>query len=310
MINHYISKDKYEHSTSITMKGLVVGIVSCDAGGAEILSSWILRYEGDFLVALDGPAKNIFKRKVKNLSFATIEKIVERCDWILTGTGGSNYEKKAIYQAKKKRKRVVSFLDHWTSYRERFILNGTLVVPDEIWVGDVDALRIAQQRVPEVKSYMVGNPYFNDITKSSNDSKNNKNELIKILYLSSNFDDCCEVSEGVLSDFQMLSYTLDLLPKIFKRNEVDSVVIRPHPSERRDKYKDYLFNEHELCNDQNDNLIDSIEEYTHIVGPNSMALVVGKLRGKFTINVVLEGLYDELIPDKYIDHVIKISATL
>ena len=32
-----------------------------------------------------------------------------------------------------------AFLDHWTNYRERFLLDGSPVLPDELWVGDEHA---------------------------------------------------------------------------------------------------------------------------------------------------------------------------
>ena len=45
----------------------MLGIFSCDPGGAEILSSWLLNYKGKYKVCLKGPAINIFKKKIKGL---------------------------------------------------------------------------------------------------------------------------------------------------------------------------------------------------------------------------------------------------
>jgi hypothetical protein len=61
-----------------------------------------------------------------------------------------------------------------------------------------------------------------------------------------------------------------------------------------------------LC-DSESSLVDSIRRHEYIVGTNSMALVVGKILGKTTINVIIEdGLMT--LPDKYIDHAITLNV--
>src|SRR5262245_30427596 len=116
-------------------------IVSHDAGGAEILSSWCRRevgHEYDFLI--EGPAKNIFLRKC-----SVQPNISPRppYDLVLTGTSwASDLEKRYILWAKKQAIRVASFLDHWTQYEERFSIGSIDTFPDEIWVGDAHAFRL------------------------------------------------------------------------------------------------------------------------------------------------------------------------
>ena len=48
-----------------------VAIVASDAGGAEILSSWVLRNNYDYIFVLKGPAKSIFSRKIPNIETVT-----------------------------------------------------------------------------------------------------------------------------------------------------------------------------------------------------------------------------------------------
>ncbi len=40
----------------------MIAVVSHDAGGAEILSSWLLRNQEPYCLVLDGPAVAIFQR--------------------------------------------------------------------------------------------------------------------------------------------------------------------------------------------------------------------------------------------------------
>ena len=42
-----------------------IGIVAHDAGGAEIISSWIRRNHRDHVAVLGGPAENIFHKKTQ-----------------------------------------------------------------------------------------------------------------------------------------------------------------------------------------------------------------------------------------------------
>jgi hypothetical protein len=42
----------------------MIAVVSHDAGGAEILSSWLRRCAEPYCVVLDGPAQVIFQRKL------------------------------------------------------------------------------------------------------------------------------------------------------------------------------------------------------------------------------------------------------
>lgn len=142
----------------------MITVVAHDAGGAEILSSWILRTKESFCLVLAGPAIEIFSRKLGNFKNYKLMDALNVSDWVLTGTSWqSNLEKNAIIESKLLKKKVVSFLDHWVNYKERFFLNDQNVLPDEIWVGDVEAFRIANENFPNSKVLLQENPYFLDI---------------------------------------------------------------------------------------------------------------------------------------------------
>ena len=54
-------------------------------------------------------------------------------------------------------------MDHWVNYLERFELNGNTILPDEIWVGDKDAERIANKTFNKTPVIFYPNPYFEDL---------------------------------------------------------------------------------------------------------------------------------------------------
>ena len=138
-----------------------VAVVSHDAGGAEILSSYVVQQGLHCIYSLAGPALKIFERKLGPVNVMPLEESIRQSDWLLCGTSWhSDLEWQAIKMAREHGKRAVAFLDHWENYRERFIRGGAICLPDEIWVGDTQAETLAQRVLPEVKIRLVGNPYL------------------------------------------------------------------------------------------------------------------------------------------------------
>ena len=85
------------------------------------------------------------------------------------------------------------YLDHWVNYKQRFILNKKLILPNEIWVSDTLAYTIAKETFQnKLKIKKIKNYYFDKAKKyfklkkkktSNNNKKNN------ILYLCEPIDD-------------------------------------------------------------------------------------------------------------------------
>ena len=124
----------------------MIGVVSHDAGGAEIISSWLKNHNKEFISCLKGPALDIFSRKFKNLENLEIEQAVTNSDFLLCGSSWkSTIENKALTIAKSKNIKSAVYLDHWVNYEERFIYKEKFVFPDEIWVADKYALKIAKK---------------------------------------------------------------------------------------------------------------------------------------------------------------------
>jgi hypothetical protein len=83
-------------------------IVCHDAGGAEILSSFIARNQSYFKqveYALEGPAIKIFKKKIGDINIVNIEEAICRCDVVMSGTSWrSSLELQALKLSKKLKK--------------------------------------------------------------------------------------------------------------------------------------------------------------------------------------------------------------
>ena len=116
-------------------------IVSHDSGGAEVLSAWVKKNtENHYTFVLAGPAISIFSNRlgsIDNHPEEALENLVSGSDFVLTATSWlSDIERKAIRYSKKYNITSASYLDHWIHYKERFLTNGTMELPSEIWVGD------------------------------------------------------------------------------------------------------------------------------------------------------------------------------
>lgn len=82
-------------------------------------------------------------------------------DFIITGTSyTSTLELRTLREGKSKGIPSFSFVDHWTSIKERFMLDGELVSPDTVLLVDEKAKNLAlDQGFESSKLIVFGNPY-------------------------------------------------------------------------------------------------------------------------------------------------------
>jgi hypothetical protein len=136
-------------------------LVAChDAGGAEIVSAWLRRNRGehDATLLLDGPARAIFAAKLPHAPRTDELGGIECFDLVLCGSSGAaDLERRAVRAAREAGVRSVVWLDHWTNYAARFD-----ALPDEVWVTDEHAARLAAETLAGADIHVMGNPYLED----------------------------------------------------------------------------------------------------------------------------------------------------
>ena len=290
-------------------KQKLVGIVCHDAGGAEVVSSYVIRNNLTAGYYLQGPAISIFERKlgiIKNSE--SLFDLVKNSDWLLCGTSWqSNLEWSLIQEAKKQGKKVISFLDHWVNYQERFTRNNNKYLPDEIWVGDVYSEKIAKKHFPESTIKLVENPYLLDIKKHLLDFKESNSPQAKpnsVLYICDPIREYAYLQHG---DENYWGYTEESALQYFLSNtdhelfSNKNIVIRPHPSEHPDKYHwvhAYYGKQIEINNSKS--LIHHILNSQIVVGCESMAMVIALMAGKKVISSIPKGGKPCVLPHKEI----------
>jgi hypothetical protein len=269
-------------------KNKKICIVSNDAGGAEILRSLTSSFQGNFKFLLSGPALKIFSKKKK---FFDIKKTIKSCDVVFTGTSSkSDLEYNAIEYCNSIDKKVYSFLDHWVNYKKRFIRKNRVILPNKIILGDKFAMEIAKKLFKNI--FYFRNPYWKEIKKKI--KKKNYRALDTILFVSSNID---RLNNKKYNDKYILNKCLNYIDS---HKKIKKIIIRPHPSEQKTKYKNIISGKIKVEFDKNKTLIKSFNKAGMVCGHNSMAMVVGKICGLKSININLKRIRNT-IPLFYID---------
>jgi hypothetical protein len=287
----------------------MIALVCHDAGGAEILSSWLLRCTEPYCLVLDGPAVAIFRRKFDDLVLFTLSDAIAKSDWVLCGSSWeSNLERHAIAQARTLGKRTVVFLDHWVNFNERFLDRGEAIYPDELWVGDCEAEKIAQATFFGPKIVLTQNPYLDDLRLEFSKIKHSAGagQKFSVLYV------CEPIREHAFLRYgneRYWGYTEEDALMYFLENAdalgcvVDEINIRPHPSEDHHKYKWVLQKTSRAIRiGGNKTLLEEISEATVIVGCESMAMVVALLAGKRVVSSIPPAGGLCALPHREIEH--------
>ena len=142
-------------------------VVSHDAGGAEVLSSFInhMGISCDYLIA--GPALKIFRDKCKNVDSRICSSINLSYDLIFTSTSWqSELEYESLAFSKENNISSISLIDHWCNYKERFTRNKKTILPDFIFVSDKNAFNLASKTFPNSKIHQVENYFYLDLLDS------------------------------------------------------------------------------------------------------------------------------------------------
>lgn len=275
----------------------MLAVISHDAGGAEILSSYIRQQGLSCLYVLEGPAQKVFERKLGPVQSISLEAALNQASSVLCGTSWqSDLEFNAIKRAQALGKRVVVFLDHWVNYRERFTRGTEIHLPDEIWVGDSIAQDLVTELLPGTHSVLINNPYFEDLRQELSlltPSQKMDAEKLSVLYVCEPVSEHMKLQHG---NKRHLGYVEQEALKHFLAHAdtlgkpVGRIVIRPHPSENANKY-DWAHTQFDLplVRGGAQTLLQEIVNCDVVVGCESMAMVVGLLAGKRVVSSVPPG---------------------
>ena len=262
-------------------------VCSNDAGGAEVLSSFIAANGISAKFLLCGPAIEIFQRKLE-VSDRLLTELPPEYDLLLASTGWStDFEFNNMFEATNSGAQVIAALDHWFAYPERFERNGNVIGVTHLLVFDAEAKRKATSVFPNSKIYLEENFYLKDLVArhQSMATKDTKIEYDFLFLCEPKSLDLNPEKQNDYSDIDSLKYFLNFL---FSRNLTNArVLVRPHPSEELDKYvpeipADFI----NIIFDKKMGLDEAISISETVVGCNTMAMIVALEFGKNVYSVV------------------------
>ena len=226
---------------------------------------------------MSGPAKKIFKRKLKKIKILDIDSAEKISNKLICGTSGkSKIEVKAIEKFKKKNKKTTAIVEHWTNYKTRFLYNKNLILPDKIWVFD----RYSKEKIEKIfntKIILKKNYYFSEIKNQINKIKVNQisKKIINILYVSepiSEFTKKKIINYKHSREYETLKYFFNNIEYITKKKY--NIIFRSHPLEKSNKYKWLKTFIKNIKISKNRLLIQDVNKADIVVGRQTMALVV------------------------------------
>jgi len=255
-----------------------IGIVCHDAGGANQIFS-LVKDSGikDIAYFLDGPAKQLATHYFGGIILGeSLKSLISKVDILLTGTGWSTLEHEARILAGELNVRSVTVLDHWTNYDERFRRSGSLVLPDELWIVDDYARRLARQQFPHITIKNQKDCYSEQQIKRIRPLQRRDEE--QILYL---MEPARSTWGGEMpGEFQAFSYFFEQIDKL-NLGSHPNILIRPHPSDENGKY-DHLLkgNQYIQLEDTSLDVCDSISKVGRVAGCNTFPMTLALLAGR------------------------------
>jgi hypothetical protein len=271
-------------------------LVAChDAGGAEIVSSWLRRRPDADAVPclLKGPALRVFARKLgPDLRTVTALPPLDPIDLVLCGSSADDpLERRVVRAARAAGVRSAVWLDHWVNYAGRFVLDGELVLPDEVWVADEHAQRLAAETLPGVGLRLCGNPYLEDAAAEIHALEGSRGGGERILYVTQPTTVAARMATG-----DPLGWGYDerdaLAGYLEQIAGVEAVRIRLHPAETADKYAsvlDAFVDRLPLELSRGGSLVEDCAWADTVAGCDTMAMVVALAAGRRVVSVIPPG---------------------
>jgi hypothetical protein len=278
-----------------------IAVVSHDAGAANLILGWIKEHqEIKFKYSLSGPALKIFKDYDSSIMNNSLVDAMNGVSALISGTSSidSNLEHDSRNFAKKMGIYSIGVIDHWINYSQRFKRKNKYIYPDEIWVFDSYAFRIAEKLFSKIKIIQIPNYYLSQqlsLIHKLSSSKINKAKQ-HVLYLLEPINQKWGDSD-ISGEFQALDYFIKNRALIGLKN--DAVIkLRLHPSEKIDKYQAWCSTQKNstIELDVTSNLYELINWAEYVVGCSTAAMVLAVMANKKVISTLPPNSQDCHLP--------------
>lgn len=262
-----------------------LAIVAHDAGAANHIIAWFkyLAHQQtepinrSINVCAADPALSLWLSAFPNSKISTLPDSLADAKLLISGTGWqSDLEHDARKLARNLGIKAIAVIDHWTNYRDRFIRNGEEVLPDEIWVTDIYAQKLAEDHFPDLSIVQLPNLYLENIV-----AEVHLQEASVIPFTSTRLLYVLEPIRQVwgngdqLGEFQALDFFIENI-NLLELGEQITIKLRPHPSDRLSKYNQWIESKpnFDISLDDSSTLAEAIAWSNVVVGCQTYAMVV------------------------------------
>ncbi len=256
-----------------------VAVVAHDAGAANHILAWLRCGEpGDWLPCLAGPALKLWQQSFEVVVQSDLTETISQCHTLLSGTGwASDLEHDARRIARQFGVKSIAVVDHWTNYRERFVRNGEEILPDEIWVSDGHAKRMAGTLFPQILVVQQPNLYQTTLVQEIGPIVPDRAD--RLLYVLEPVRDWTRSSQA--GEFAALDYFMTRLPAL-KISLGTTIRLRPHPSDPPGKYDQWILRQRHphIAVDDSPTLGAALAWSTVVVGCQTYAMVIAAAAGR------------------------------
>jgi len=252
-----------------------VAVVAHDSGAANLIISWLKKWNEPVRPYMEGPAEKLWKSTFPSTPlYLSLRDALNDASSVITGSGwASNLEHNARVLAGELGLYSVTVLDHWVNYPMRFVRDSKVQLPDEIWVVDRWAFQIAQKEIPNISIRLFENTYLQDQLAKISPAPANGTVLYILEPVRQNW------GRDQAGEFQSLEFALKKIDRLYPVG-VSKILLRLHPSESSDKYEKYLVSDARIEIDESEDLAAAISFADIVVGVESFALSVALEAGR------------------------------
>ncbi|WP_395054837.1 hypothetical protein [Polaromonas sp.] len=253
-----------------------LAVVCHDAGATNLILAWLKAWKGGAVRAyMQGPAAVLWRRTFPDIPLCeSLDSALDGAASLVSGTGwATELEHVARVRAKSQGIHTVAVLDHWVNYPQRFERGGQVQWPDELWVADEYALRLADAVLPGIPVRQFENLYLKAQVECVRPAPGKGTLLYVLEPVRQTW------GKDVEGEFQALDFALAHLDSL-SPSGVHQILLRPHPSEDPEKYQDYLARDARVRMDCSVDISDALSCADLVVGVESFALILALAVGR------------------------------
>lgn len=290
-----------------------------DAGAANLIFSWMAAdaasqpdVVSDWRLLIEGPAAKLWADYglPQVCRYQSVNECLEGAQALVSGTGwASCLEYDSIRMARQLGIRSIAVIDHWINYRARFQRDGIEILPDEIWVSDIDARKLADSEFNNIKITQMPNLYLDNIVHNVRRHEHTNDNGKNVLYVLEPVRGAWG-GEVVSGEFEALDFFIRNISAL-GMGESPIIRLRPHPSDPAGKYDQWISEQkgRNIILDNSPTLAESIAWSDAVVGCQTYAMVIALAADRKVFSSIPPWAPSCVLPQKGILKISEISLS-